>query len=99
MCKLEYEKGFYSHDSIKKAAYRLSSFFTFDISISGKNKIIVTLTKNKTTSQEQFKISIENFKKYLNDESLREKLKKETEPVRNLILGIAFSKTNLKKDE
>jgi hypothetical protein len=27
------------------------------------------------------------------------KVKKETEPVRNLILGIAFSKTGLQKDE
>ena len=31
--------------------------------------------------------------------SLREKLKKETEPTRNLIMGIAFSKTKLQGNE
>lgn len=99
MTSLKFEKSIYSIDSFQKAAYRLSSFITIEIDTSSDLHNVITINGNKNTSEEQLAVSIENFKKFVNDESLREKLKKETEPIRNLILGIAFSKTNLKSDE
>jgi hypothetical protein len=42
-----------------------------------------------------FLIAVEEFKKDVADESLRAKLKAETEGVRNLILSAAFSRTGL----
>jgi His-Xaa-Ser system protein HxsD len=86
-------------EAFQKAAYRLSAFITIDIDTSSPDHNTITLNQNKSTSDKQFEFSIENFKKYVNDESLREKLKKETEPTRNLIMGIAFSKTKLQGNE
>ncbi len=96
--KLEFEKKLFSLVAIQKATYRLSGFFNMDVKTIN-NSYEITLNKNKQTSDEGFSYAIEEFKKYVNDEQLREKLKQETEPIRNLILGIAFSKTNLKQDE
>jgi His-Xaa-Ser system protein HxsD len=42
---------------------------------------------------------VESFKKEVLDQDLRLKLKAETEPIRNLILAHAFSKTGLIADE
>lgn len=99
MASLKFEKSICSIDSFQKAAYRLSSFITIEIDTSSDLHNVITINGNKNTSEEQLEVSIENFKKFVNDESLREKIKKETEPIRNLILGIAFSKTNVKSDE
>jgi len=99
MTSLKFEKSLCSIESFQKAVYRLSKSITIDIDTSSDLHNIITINKNIATSDEQFEVSVENFKKFVNDESLREKLKKETEPIRNLILGIAFSKTNLKQDE
>ncbi len=99
MATIAFEKAVCSIESFQKAAYRLSSFITIDIDTSSDQHNIIIITQNKATSDKQFNISIETFKKYVNDESLREKLKKETELIRNLILGIAFSKANLQSDE
>ena len=99
MASLKFEKSICSIDSFQKAAYRLSSFITIEIDTSSDLHNVITINGNKNTSEEQLAVSIENFKKFVNDESLREKIKKETEPIRNLILGIAFSKTNVKSDE
>ncbi len=41
---------------------------------------------------------LENFKKEVLDQDLREKIAKETEEVRNLILAHAFSKTSIIKN-
>jgi His-Xaa-Ser system protein HxsD len=99
MTSLKFEKSLCSIEAFQKSAYRLSNSITIDINTTSNLHNIITLNKNISTSDEQFEVSVENFKKFVNDESLREKLKKETEPIRNLILGIAFSKTNLQKDE
>ncbi|MDC0114687.1 His-Xaa-Ser system protein HxsD [Methylophilaceae bacterium] len=97
--RLTFEKAVCSIESFQKAAYRLSNFITIDIDTSSDQHNAITINQNKSTSDEQFIVSVENFKKYVNDESLREKIKSDTEPIRNLILGIAFSKTKLQSDE
>jgi len=41
--------------------------------------------------------NLENFKRELLDQQLRKQIKEETEPVRNLILAYAFSRSTLQK--
>ena len=50
-------------------------------------------------TQRQCEFYVDQFKKEILDQDLRESIKRETEPVRNLVLAQAFSKTNLIKDE
>lgn len=95
---LLYDESIYSIDAIEMAAYRASNFFTTNFSkVDGK--ISCSLTANIGVSDNQFSHAIEDFKKEVLDQQLRIKLKAETEPIRNLILGIAFSNTGLQDSE
>lgn len=96
--KITYDNNFYDVVAIQKAAYRLSHVFTIDISIL-EGKINCLLKPNIMASEAGFNQGIEEFKKDVLDQQLRLKLKAETEPIRNLILGIAFSNTGLQGDE
>lgn len=91
--KIEFDPAAYNLIAIEKAAYRGSKFFTSDIQIS--NNIICTLTACANVRIEDFNHAVEEFKKNVLDYQLREKIKIETQAVRNLILGLAFSKTEL----
>jgi His-Xaa-Ser system protein HxsD len=87
-----------SIESAQKAAYRSINHFTINIQTSDTH-LNCKLISNTGVSDEAFDYAVQEFRKNILDEELRLKLKKETEPVRNLILGIAFSKTGLQKDE
>lgn len=95
---LEYEEKSYSVEAIQKAAYRLINLITVDINSSG-DVILCTISKNIATDDESFRESIEEFKKEVLDQQLRQKLKTETESVRNLILSLVFSQTKLQNNE
>lgn len=92
--ELVYDRRLYDPQAIQKAAYVGLSAFTLDLQIEGE-QLRCTLLCNLTTSDEAFKLAVEEFRKDVLDHQLRLKLKAETEPVRNLILGIAFSNTGL----
>ena len=92
---LDLAKSYCSIEAIQKAAYRLNQVLSISVKDEGENHSI-SLALLKDGDIDHY---ANVFKKYLNDEELRIKLKKETEHERNLILGIAFSQTNLVKDE
>lgn len=96
--RLTFDEHIYSIGTIQKAAYRSSSFFTIDISV-GDSKIHCTLFPTLESDDQDFAQAVEDFKKDVLDYHLRTKLKEESEPIRNLILGIAFSRTGLQGDE
>jgi len=96
--KLIFDEKIYSVEAIQKAAYRYMNFFTLNLSLS-KGKTNCLLVPNKDLGQEEFEQTIDDFKKEILDQHLRLKIKAETEPVRNLILGIAFSNTSLQSVE
>jgi His-Xaa-Ser system protein HxsD len=93
---LELAKSFCSIESIQKAAYKLNQKITLTVKDDGKNHLVTISTIKDEDDLNHYS---NLFKKYLNDEELRIKLKKETEHERNLILGIAFSQTKLVDDE
>lgn len=95
---LYFDQSIYYIDAIEKAAYRASSYFTSNLS-KVDTKVSCTLTANVGINNDQFTQAIEEFKKDILDQQLRIKLKAETEPIRNLILGIAFSNTGLQSSE
>ncbi len=95
---LTFDATLYSAEAIKKAAYRSINRFAVNIAREG-NEIKCSLTFKDSATESQIKFYIDEFRKEVLDQDLRESIKKETEGVRNLILAHTFSKTGLIKDE
>lgn len=95
---LIFDATVFSVDAIKKAAYRSINRFAVNIA-KENNQIKCSLTFKDSATPQQIKFYIDDFKKEVLDQDLRESIKKETETVRNLILAHTFSKTGLIKDE
>jgi len=84
--------------AIKKAAYKYLDSFVCDIRILD-NEMRCLLSFTTSISKETCAQLVDDFKKEVLDQDLREKLKAETEPVRNLILAHAFSRTGIVRNE
>ena len=95
---LIFDATVYSADAIKKAAYRSIARFAVNIAQEG-NEFKCSLTFKDSATEQQIKTYLNEFKKEVLDQDLRESIKKETEGVRNLILAHTFSKTGLIKSE
>lgn len=84
--------------AIKKAAYAYSRTFSAEITSQGSQihcQLIFTVPVDEA-ARARF---VEEFRKEVLDQDLRERLKAETETVRNVILAHAFSKTGLSTNE
>jgi len=93
-----FDSAVFSVDVVKMACYRFLDRFTSDIELR-EDKIVCHLDFNDKLTGPSPDAQVENFKKEVLDQDLRLKLKAETEPIRNLILAHAFSKTGLIADE
>ena len=80
----------YSADAIQRAAYRFVDRFSFELEREGEN-FHCTLCFPDDLDPE----TVADFRTEVLDEVLRERIRAETEGVRNLILSLAFSKTTL----
>ncbi len=93
-----FDSQVYSLTAVKKAAYKYLDCFSADISIVG-TKINCRLTFTSSNDHGSRQRLVEDFRKEVLDQDLREALKVETEAVRNLILSYAFSQTAIPSDE
>lgn len=93
-----FDSAVFSLDAVKTACYRFLDRFTSDIELCD-GKIICHLAFDGKFSEAAVSADVDNLKKEVLDQDLRLKLKTETEPIRNLILAHAFSKTGLIADE
>lgn len=92
---LQFDATIYPIEAIEKAAYRFIDRFSVVLSQDDKNiYCALTFDANNATRAEAI---VADFQKELLDQKLRIKIKAETEPVRNLILAYAFSKSGLQK--
>lgn len=96
--KIELDLAAFSIDSIKRAAYRHSDRFAFDVTTSS-NVASCTLIFPDGTSSESVQLAVCNFRKEVLDQDLRATIRAETETIRNVILAHAFSRTGLVKSE
>lgn len=91
---VNFDNRVFSLVAVKKAAYKYIDTVSADISLENDEvRCLLKLTSPK--SDESFARLLDDFKKEVLDQDLREKLRIETEPVRNLILAHAFSKTGI----
>lgn len=95
---LTFDKRVYSVNAVKQAAYRFLDGFTTDITMEAE-EIRCSLTFKDSVTEEKAQRLVNEFKNEVLDQDLRERLKAETEGVRNLILAHAFSKTGLIDNE
>jgi His-Xaa-Ser system protein HxsD len=91
---VDFDSRVFSLIAVKKAAYKYIDCFSADIGLTN-DEVRCLLKLTSPRSDESFVSLIDDFKKEVLDQDLREKLKVETEPVRNLILAHAFSKTGI----
>lgn len=90
-----FDPSIYSLLAIEKAGYRFSDRFACLIESTAEG-LVVQLTPRRTDMSDVARENaINDFKTEVLDQNLREKIKVETAPVRNLILAHAFSRTGL----
>jgi His-Xaa-Ser system protein HxsD len=95
---LAFDRHTYSLTAVKKAAYKYLDRFSADITIEDK-KITCILRFTSSGDSDARARLVEDFRKEVLDQDLRETIKAETEAVRNLILAYAFSQTAILSNE
>lgn len=95
---LEFDERIYSVEAIQKAAYRYINLFSAGLTLED-GIVKCVLQPSQEFSPEGLEHHLDEFKKELLDQQLRIKIKTETEAVRNLILGVAFSRAGLPSSE
>lgn len=91
--KLNLNKEIYCLEATQKAAYRFIDRLTILIEKAGDD--LICDIEPVTGHESKFDDHVADFKRELLDQQLRKQIKEETEPVRNLILAYAFSRTGL----
>lgn len=95
---VEFDTRVFPLTTIKKAAYKYLNSFVCDLSVRD-TEIRCLLRFPPSISNIDRALLVDDFKKEVLDQDLREKLKAETESVRNLILAHAFCKTGIVSNE
>ena len=88
----------YSIDAIQRAAYRFSDRLSVDIH-SDATGFRCLLHVDGEPSEGEADVVAADFRREVLDQVLRERIRDETENVRNLILAFAFSNTGLAVEE
>lgn len=92
---LFFDPAVYALIAIEKAAYRFSDRFTCQIETTQARLQVTLKPKRANMSEETHQVALDDFQTEVLDHNLREKIKLETAPMRNLILAHAFSRTGL----
>jgi His-Xaa-Ser system protein HxsD len=90
--ELVFERDAYSADAIQRAVYRMSGRLSIDLVDEGNRyRCVVHLA----SADDDPAAALHALRTHILDEVLRERIRTETEGVRNLILSLAFSDTGL----
>lgn len=92
--KLVFDERLYDASVLQKAAYRSMNSLMVDIALD-EGQFICDLVSNIGVDESSFLSAVQEFKKDVLDYQLRHQLSAETQAIKNLILGLAFSKTGL----
>lgn len=94
--ELEFDSAAYSVDAVQRAAYRFSDRLSATVATGDPIRCVLFLETKDGLEVEQL---LAEFRKEVLDQVLRERIRRETEQVRNVILAHAFSNTGLIDDE
>ena len=92
---VEFDEAVQSLDALNAAAYRLLDIATCKIEKRDGKFVCQIAPKNSAHDIEPIRL---RFLDFVTDENLRQNLAAKTEPMRNLILSLAFGGLALKQD-
>ena len=98
IARVTFDTRVYALPIIKKAAYRLLARFDTEITQEG-DAWICTLRFAAPTGADALAQAERDLRAEVLDQDLRASIARETEPVRNAILALAFSRTGLQGNE
>jgi His-Xaa-Ser system protein HxsD len=93
---LDFDQATVELDALQRSAYAVAGEMTVDIRVSGTEYVCTLFPRAQDASGEDLK---HRFRAEVNDQILRIRIAKETEPLRNLIFALAFSRTGLAEAE
>jgi His-Xaa-Ser system protein HxsD len=79
-------------DALQRSAYAVAAEMTVDIRVSGADYVCTLFPRTQDAVNAELK---HRFRAEVNDQILRARIAKETEPLRNLVFALAFSQTCL----
>ena len=92
----KYNRSVYSADGIKSALYKFNASVSAKIDVNKDDYVCVFTALKSDFDREMF---CNEFDQELIDQELREKLAHSASDYRNVILGLAFSKTGFQSNE
>lgn len=96
--RVAFDARVYALPAIKKAAYRFLKVFNTDITQEG-DAWICKLRFTQSADAEAVERAERDFRTEVLDQDLRASIARETEPIRNAVLALAFSRTGLQGNE
>jgi His-Xaa-Ser system protein HxsD len=96
--RVSFDAQVYPLPVLKKAAYRYLKSFTTEIAQEG-NAWVCTLTFTTPVGEDAVERAKQELQAEVLDQDLRATIARETEPVRNAILALAFSRTGIQENE
>jgi His-Xaa-Ser system protein HxsD len=93
---LTFDQATVELDALQRSAYAVAGEMTVDIRVSGTDYTCALLPRKRETAGEELK---HRFRMEVNDQILRVRIGRETEPLRNLVFALAFSQTGLAEAE
>jgi His-Xaa-Ser system protein HxsD len=94
--EISFDKGTTELDALQRTVYALDDLMTVDIRESGTDYVCTLFPRRSGLDKDTLKHRI---RAELVDQTLRLRIAKETEPIRNLIFALAFSETGVADGE
>ena len=89
---LSFDQATVGLDALQRSAYAMAAEMTVDIRVSGGDYTCTLFPRKHEADAEELR---HRFRAEVNDQILRARIAKETEPLRNLVFALAFSQTGL----
>ena len=89
---LAFDQATVDLDALQRSAYAVAAEMTVDVRVSGADYVCTLFPRKRDATGDELK---HRFRAEVNDQILRLRIAKETEPLRNLVLALAFSRTGL----
>lgn len=79
-------------DALQRAVYAVADVMTVDIAVSGGRFVCTLYARNRADDEDEL---AHRLRAEVIDQTLRLRIAEQTEPLRNLIFALAFSRTGL----
>jgi His-Xaa-Ser system protein HxsD len=96
---LTFDQATVDLDALQRSAYALTRDATADIRMTGANFTVTLFPRATGTAQADLAELAHRYRSEVNDQVLRGRIARETEPLRNLVFALAFSQTGLVEGE